>query len=113
MASNNRGSSSNRNGNRNSGTQSSRLQAGTTSIRQAGSDFVAAVRQRPYASAAIAAGAAGAGAFLWAKRGQIGEQFEDLTEAVSDRFGSQEQGSASVDAVSAEEIEVGSVAYGA
>jgi hypothetical protein len=36
--------------------------------------FLQAVRARPYAAAAIAAGAAGASAFLWAKRAMIGEQ---------------------------------------
>ena len=36
--------------------------------------FLQAVRSRPLAAAAIAAGAAGAGTFLWAKRALIGEQ---------------------------------------
>lgn len=36
--------------------------------------FIQAVRSRPLAAAAIAASAAGAGTFLWAKRALIGEQ---------------------------------------
>lgn len=45
--------------------------------------FVKAIRARPYAAAAIAAGAAGASAFLWAKRALIGEQ----AGVAGDKFG--------------------------
>ena len=55
--------------------------------------FLNAVRQRPLASAAIAAGAAGAGAFLWAKRSQLSNQFSDITDSLSERFsGSEDSG---------------------
>ncbi len=126
MATNERNSSGTKSSNRLGKSGLDRL-----SIRQSGTEFIAAVRQRPLASAAIAAGAAGAGAFLWAKRGQISDQFSDLTESVSERFGSQggtqsggiatsnglgsNAGTAtppSVDPVIGDELETGSVAYG-
>ena len=54
------------------------------------------VRDRPGASAAVIAGAAGvaaAGAFLWTRRGQIGEALSSgmdrLSELKSERMGSQ------------------------
>lgn len=91
----------------------------TTSTRNAGNTeivggyaggFLKAVRARPLAAAAIAASAAGAGAFLWAKRAVIGEQAESagqklgelrdrasdqattLRDKISDRFLSSEDG---------------------
>jgi hypothetical protein len=61
-----------------------------------GNGFFDAVRDRPGASAAVIAGAAGvaaAGAFLWTRRGQIGEALstgmDRLSELKSDRMGSQ------------------------
>jgi hypothetical protein len=49
------------------------------------------LRDNPWTSAAIAAGAAGIGAFLWSKRNQIGEAIdsgmEKLDEMKSERFG--------------------------
>jgi hypothetical protein len=48
--------------------------------------FLAAVRERPIAAAAIAAGAAGASAFLWARRAQLTEQVNNLSEAISERW---------------------------
>lgn len=47
-------------------------------------EFLKAVRARPLAAAAIAASAAGAGAFLWAKRAVIGEQAESAGEKLAD-----------------------------
>lgn len=50
------------------------------------------VRDNPWTSAAIAAGAAGIGAFLWSKRNQIGESFSSgmdrLSELKAERMGS-------------------------
>jgi hypothetical protein len=50
------------------------------------------VRDNPLTSAAIAAGAAAAGAFLWSKRGQISQSFSSgmdrLSEIKSERMGS-------------------------
>src|SRR5688572_19886584 len=64
--------------------------------RFSGNGFFDAVRDRPGASAAVIAGAAGvaaAGAFLWTRRGQIGEALstgmDRLSELKSDRMGSQ------------------------
>ena len=56
------------------------------------------IRDNPWTSAAIAAGAAGVGAFLWSRRSQISEGFSSgmdrLSELKSERMGdgrSQEQ----------------------
>ena len=53
------------------------------------------LRDNPWTSAAIAAGAAGIGAFLWSKRNQIGEAIdsgmEKLDELKTERFGSEEK----------------------
>ncbi len=38
--------------------------------------FIGALKDRPYTTAAAAAGVAAASAFLWSKRGQIGEAIE-------------------------------------
>ena len=50
------------------------------------SSFISAVRERPLAAAGIAAGAAGAGAFLWAKRAQLTEQVHALSDALAERW---------------------------
>ena len=42
--------------------------------RFASGSFMDALRDRPYATAAAAAGVAAAGAFLWSKRDQIGDK---------------------------------------
>ncbi len=53
------------------------------------------VRDHPWASAAIAAGAAAAGAFLWSKRGRIGDKLnsgmDKLSELKNERMGSSER----------------------
>ena len=49
------------------------------------------LRDNPWTSAAIAAGAAGVGAFLWSKRNQLGDAFDSgmdrLSEMKSQRMG--------------------------
>ena len=49
------------------------------------------LRDNPWTSAAIAAGAAGIGAFLWSKRNQLGEAFDSgmdrLSELKANRMG--------------------------
>jgi hypothetical protein len=50
--------------------------------RFASGSFIDAMRDRPYTTAAAAAGVAAAGAFLWAKRDQIG----DLASSGMDKF---------------------------
>ncbi len=49
------------------------------------------VRDNPWTSAAIAAGAAGIGAFLWSRRSQLGEAFDSgmdrLSELKAERMG--------------------------
>jgi len=53
--------------------------------------FMDAARERPLASAAVAAGMAAAGAFLWSRRGQIGEAVSDgmdrFSELKAERMG--------------------------
>lgn len=41
-------------------------------------------RDRPIAAAAVAAGAAAAGLFLWSKRGQISQQISDLSDQIGE-----------------------------
>ena len=62
--------------------------------RFSGNGFFDAVRDRPGASAAVVAGAAGlaaAGAFLWTRRGQVGEMLtsgmDRLSELKAERMG--------------------------
>jgi hypothetical protein len=49
------------------------------------------IRDNPWTSAAIAAGAAGLGAFLWSRRSQLGDAFDSgmdrLSELKSERMG--------------------------
>ena len=56
-------------------------------------NFIDAMRDRPYATAAAAAGVAAAGAFLWSKRGQIGDLassgMDRLSELKAERMGSE------------------------
>jgi hypothetical protein len=55
--------------------------------RFSGNGFFDAVRDRPGASAAVVAGAAGlaaAGAFLWTRRGQIGDMVSTGMDRLSD-----------------------------
>ena len=98
----NTGSSSNRGGTRGraSSSSSSRSSGNSGSARRArdsegrftSNSWLDSARDRPYATAAIAAGVAGVGAFLWSRRGQIGELAESgydrVSELTADRFGS-------------------------
>ena len=68
---------SNRGGNRGRSTSRSSRSAG----------FLDVAREAPLATAAAAAGAVAAGVFLWSKRSQISDQFNNLTE----RFQSDEE----------------------
>lgn len=47
-------------------------------------------RERPMTAAAVAAGTAAAGLFLWSKRAQISDQLSHLSDQISDRFGGSE-----------------------
>jgi len=53
--------------------------------------FMDTARERPLASAAVVAGVAAAGAFLWSRRGQISDVFNDgmdrLSELKAERMG--------------------------
>jgi hypothetical protein len=49
-----------------------------------GSDVADAVRDRPVATAAVAAAAVGAGVFLWSRRNQISNQLTDLSNQIRD-----------------------------
>lgn len=61
---------------------------GASSSRGNSGSFLSVVRDRPFTAAAIAAGAAGASAFLWAKRAQLTEQVNNLSEAIGEKFSS-------------------------
>lgn len=54
--------------------------------RFASNGVLGSLRDRPLTSAALAAGAAAAGAFLWSRRAQIGEQAGKLGERVSEQY---------------------------
>ena len=60
--------------------------------RFASGSFIDALKDRPYATAAAAAGVAAAGAFLWARRDQIGEMassgMDKFSELKAQRMGS-------------------------
>ncbi|WP_395001268.1 hypothetical protein [Sphingomonas sp.] len=55
--------------------------------------FIEAVKARPLTTAAIAASAAGASAFLWAKRTQLADQVSKLSDAINERFASDDSAS--------------------
>jgi hypothetical protein len=147
MATNNRGGNRSSGGNR-SNENSSKRSGEANRSQSSGGGFLASVKARPFASAAIAAGAAGASAFLWAKRAQLSDRVSDLSDAVTERFSSDDDQSSgsgasgdlgsqrmtgagtssatattgrkgrgsrapAVDPVIDDEIEAGSVAYGA
>lgn len=140
MASNNSSGGGRRggNGNRSKNNQSTgnnQAQASRSKQSEGGiGGFIEAVKQRPLASAAIAAGAAGASAFLWAKRSQITDQITELTGSdeqagtggssgndltsgsSSATTGTRRRGrpsKASLDSTSDDQTEVGAIAYGA
>ena len=47
-------------------------------------------RERPMTAAAVAAGTAAAGLFLWSKRAQISDQLTHLSDQISEKFGGSE-----------------------
>jgi hypothetical protein len=65
------------------------------------------IRDNPWTSAAIAAGAAGLGAFLWSKRNQLGETWSSgmdrLSEMKSERMGGRSQEEISEEALTLKE----------
>ena len=65
------------------------------------------IRVNPWTSAAIAAGAAGLGAFLWSKRNQLGETWSSgmdrLSEMKSERMGGRSQEEISEEALTLKE----------
>ena len=93
------------------------------------SSWFDSARNRPYATAAVAAGVAAAGAFLWSRRGQIGELAESGMDKVSElkaqRMGDgrsqsdiaeealtlKETGEAELDPVAILQVRTGAVAY--
>ena len=52
-------------------------------------------RERPVAAAAVAAGAAAAGLFLWSKRAQISDQISSLSDQIGEWTDSMSSGSSS------------------
>lgn len=50
-------------------------------------------RERPFAAAATAAAAVGAGVFLWSRRNQISEQISNLSDQLGEWTGSMQSGS--------------------
>ncbi len=50
--------------------------------RDFGGDVVDMARDRPLATAAVAAAAVGAGVFLWSRRNQISDQLSDLSNQI-------------------------------
>ena len=60
------------------------------------------IRDNPWTSAAIAAGAAGVGAFLWSKRNQIGDGFSSGMDRLSE-FKAQRMGGEAAQSDFAEE----------
>jgi hypothetical protein len=48
------------------------------------SSWTDTARDRPFAAAATAAAAVGAGVFLWSRRNQISEQISNLADQISD-----------------------------
>jgi hypothetical protein len=69
--------------------------------------FFTTSRDHPLASAAVAAGAAAAGAFLWSRRSQIGEAFNSgadrLSELIAERIGESAQEDFSEEALTLKE----------
>ena len=72
-----------------------------------GGSFIDAMRERPYATAGVAAGVAAAGAFLWSKRSQIGDMassgMDRLSELKSERMGSHKQSDIAEEALTLKE----------
>ena len=100
MARNSQGSGSNRGGsNRSSGSSRSSASRGSSGAsssnrsrnnnpsgrnQYSGSGVMDLARDRPIAAAAVAAGAAAAGLFLWSKRAQISDQLSSLSDQIGE-----------------------------
>lgn len=98
MARNTQGSRSNRSGNKSSGSNGSSNRSGSSSgssgrsrnnnpsgrNQYSGYGVMDIARDRPVAAAAVAAGAAAAGLFLWSKRAQISDQLSSLSDQIGD-----------------------------
>ncbi len=65
----------------------STVEKASDAVTGTASSFIDTVKKSPIASAAIAAGVAGAGALIWANRSQIAEQAGALGEKASDLGG--------------------------
>ena len=50
-------------------------------------------RERPFAAAATAAAAVGAGVFLWSRRNQISDQISNLSDQLGEWTGNMQSGS--------------------
>jgi hypothetical protein len=79
-------SSSNRSSSGRGGSSSNRSRNNNPSGRNqySGSGVMDLARDRPVAAAAVAAGAAAAGLFLWSKRAQISEQLSSLSDQIGE-----------------------------
>ena len=55
-----------------------------TTFGDFGNDVVDTARDRPLATAAVAAAAVGAGVFLWSRRNQISNQISQLSDQISE-----------------------------
>ena len=62
------------------------------------------LRDNPWTSAAIAAGAAGVGAFLWSKRNQLGEALDSGMDRLSEFKSERMSGGRSQEDISAEAL---------
>ena len=65
----------------------STVEKASEAVTSSAGSFIDTVRKSPIASAAIAAGVAGAGALIWANRSQIAEQAGALGEKASELGG--------------------------
>ncbi|MBV9528664.1 hypothetical protein [Sphingomonas sp.] len=82
----NRGRGGNGNGNSRGGggNRGGRNNNPSGNNQYSGSGVTDLVRDRPIAAAAVAAGAAAAGLFLWSKRSQISEQLSSLSDQIGE-----------------------------
>src|SRR6478609_4722923 len=79
-----RNTQSNRSGNSNRGGNNRSRNNNPTGRNQYSSGVLDIARDRPIAAAAVAAGAAAAGLFLWSKRSQISDQLSNLSDQLGE-----------------------------
>ena len=85
MARNSQGSRGSNSGSRSNGGGNNRSRNNNpTGRNQYSSGVMDLARDRPMAAAAVAAGAAAAGLFLWSKRTQISDQLSSLSDQIGD-----------------------------